>query len=400
MAAPILPGRPANLRPKARPAPVPVPSTSPTAVSRVATHVLEAPADPPWRIATSVMSTMAAVLVEVELASGVVGWGESLARLAPGAVAAVVDELLGPMLLGKDAWNVEGIWDEMWGTMRARGHSRGIFIEAIAGVDTALWDALGRELGQPIARLLHGQSRREIACYASSILLGDADDVMQTAEGLVRAGHRALKVKIGRGPDSDAALARGVRAAVGPDVALMLDANGYYSADEAVRLCHAVADVDLAWLEEPLVADNLDGYRWLRRACPWIAIAAGEAEYTPQAALPLLQERLVDVIQPDVARAGGVTGCRRLADLAAAFGVAYAPHTGASSGVCIAASLQLAGGLPGVRTYEHMFQRQPLQDVVVDAPAPANGLIAIPRGPGLGLEVDVDVVHRYERAPL
>jgi D-galactarolactone cycloisomerase len=178
----------------------------------------------------------------------------------------------------------------------------------------------------------------------------------------------------------------------------MLDANGYYRADAAISLCRRVEDLDIAWLEEPLPADDLDGYRLLRRACPTMTIAAGEAEFTAQSALPFLQERLVDVIQPDVARAGGVTGCRRPASVASAMGVDYAPHTGASSGVCIAASLQVAGGLPEIRTFEHMVLEQPLQAVVRGLPKPVQGRIDIPGGPGLGLDVDESLIRALQRS--
>jgi L-alanine-DL-glutamate epimerase-like enolase superfamily enzyme len=153
------------------------------------------------------MAKMAAVLVEVELQSGAIGWGESIARLAPGAAAAVVDELLAGVVIGGDAWEVEALWDQMFATMRARGHSRGIFVEGMAGVDIALWDALGRELGLLIAKLLHGPRRAAVDCYASSILLTDADTAAREAAQLVSTGHRAVKMKIGRDPVTNAAAA-------------------------------------------------------------------------------------------------------------------------------------------------------------------------------------------------
>jgi L-alanine-DL-glutamate epimerase-like enolase superfamily enzyme len=368
-------------------------SLTPLRIRSVDPIILSVSLGTPWRIATATMDRMVATLVRVELEDGTRGWGECLVRQAPGATRAIIDELLGPLVVGEDAWCVEALWDRMWATMRARGHSRGFMLEAIAGIDIAIWDALGRSLGEPIWRLLHGHGRPTVPCYASSILLKSLPEVADEARSLAAAGHTGVKVKIGRGIAEDAETAATVREALGAHVELMLDANGYYQADHAIRLAERVRHLDVAWLEEPLPPDDLTGYARLSRACPWLPLAAGEAEFAPTGLLPYLKEGILDVVQPDVARAGGITGCKRIASLVAAFNLPLAPHTGASSGICIAAALQLAGSISNLRTLEYMYVKQPLQDLfATPLPEPFQGEISIPRGPGLGLEVDEEKV--------
>lgn len=360
----------------------------------VETLVARVRLDTPWQIATGPLESMFATIVRVELANGVVGWGECLVRQAPSATKAIVDELLGPTVISMDAWDVEGIWERMYRTMRYRGHSRGFFLEAIAGVDTAIWDALGRSLGQPVWRLLHGEGRRSVPCYASSILLADDPGVTAAeAERLASDGWPAIKVKVGAGVEQDVRTISRVRSAVGPTVDIMLDANAVYRADEAITLSRRLSELDIRWLEEPVPADDLHGYRALAAAHTGVPIAGGEAEYVPSGFLPFLEDRIYSVVQPDVARAGGITATRRIALLADAFNVRYAPHTGASAALCISASLHLAASMPNFMIHEHMYVHQPLQDLVGALPQPRNGFIDVPSGPGLGVDVDEDALR-------
>jgi L-alanine-DL-glutamate epimerase-like enolase superfamily enzyme len=375
-------------------APLGSPGAAPLTIVAVEALVARVRLEVPWQIATGPLESMFATIVRVELANGVVGWGECLVRQAPSATKAVVDELLSSTVVSMDAWDVEGIWDRMYRTMRYRGHSRGFFLEAIAGVDTAIWDALGRSLGQPVWRLLHGEGRRSVPCYASSILLSDDPRVtVAEAERLAAAGWPAVKVKVGAGVDQDVRTIAMVRSAVGPAVDIMLDANGVYRADEAITLARKLSEFDIRWLEEPVPADDLHGYRALAGAHTGVPLAGGEAEYVPSGFLPFLQDRIYSVIQPDVARAGGITATRRIALLADAFNVRYAPHTGASAALCISASLHLAASMPNFMIHEHMYVHQPLQDLVGALPQPRNGVIDVPSGPGLGVEVDESVLR-------
>ncbi|MGZ5231094.1 MAG: mandelate racemase/muconate lactonizing enzyme family protein, partial [Burkholderiales bacterium] len=140
-------------------------------VARIEVLELEAPLEKPWRIATFDLKSLLATVVRIHSDEGLTGLGECIVRLGPGATRAVIEEVLAPVVVGRDVFDIEGIWDDMYRTMRARGHSRGYLLEAISGIDIALWDLLGKKLGLPVARLLAGHGRTDLPAYASSILL-------------------------------------------------------------------------------------------------------------------------------------------------------------------------------------------------------------------------------------
>ena len=179
-----------------------------------------------------------------------------------------------------------------------------------------------------------------------------------------------------------------MREAAGPDIRLMADSNWIFDIDDALEVGKALADLDYFWFEEPIVPEDIEGYRWLRGKLP-LRLAAGESEHTAIGVAPLLTSRAVGVIQPDVARSGGITETRKIAGLAAALHVPYAPHVGASGAICAAASLHLAAAMPNFLTFECMIFPNPLRDRLLKAPVGAvadlkDGALPLPSGPGLG----------------
>jgi L-alanine-DL-glutamate epimerase-like enolase superfamily enzyme len=357
---------------------------------------LEAPLATPWRIATATMTSMYATVVRVHTDEGLSGLGEAIVRLGPGATRAVVEEILAPVVLGRDPLDAEGIWDDMFATMRARGHSRGFLVEAMSGLDIALWDVAARKLGVPVYKLLGGHGRRRLPAYASSVLLDTPAEMARVAEKLAGDGFRAIKIKVGQNVRDDIARIEAVRAAVGPDIDLMLDANSGYDAPSAIVVAEAAEAQQVYWLEEPVPPDDLGGYRRIRAGTRTLRLAAGESEFTTAGFRPFLEGGILDVVQPDIARAGGFTGCRRIGALAHAYNVAYAPHTGASAAICIAASLHVAAAVPGLLTFEHMFLDNPLQQILTPPlPQPVGGVIEVPDRPGLGVDLDETVLSRF-----
>ena len=368
-------------------------------ITRIEVFELEAPLAKPWRIATYELKSLLATLVRVHSDEGLTGIGECIVRLGPGAARAVVEEVLAPVVVGRDAFDIEGIWDDMYRTMRARGHSRGYLLEAISGIDIALWDLLGKKLGLPVARLLAGHGRRELPAYASSILLDTPAVMAQEAARLAAEGYTALKMKVGGGHKSDIACMDAVRKAVGANVDIMLDANSGFDAPTAIAVGQHAEKLGVFWLEEPVVPDDLPGYRRIRSALNGVRLAAGEGEFTVAGFRTFLEAGLLDVVQPDIARAGGFTGCRRIAALADAYNVAVAPHTGASGPVCIAASLHFAAATPRFLVFEHMYIHNPLHEILAQPlPQPKSGMIAVPTAPGLGVELNEAAVKRFLRA--
>jgi galactonate dehydratase len=359
--------------------------------------------DEPQRTGVATYTKLGIALVEVRTDTGLVGYGECLARYSPRIWAAIVEDLLAPLVLGADPFDTERLWERMFRDLRSfSGHSRGMLVEAIAGVDIALWDIKGKAAGLPLYALLGGATRTRLRAYASSIMQQDLGAMEAEAARLVERGFRAIKIKVGVGTERDAATVRAIRRIVGDSIDLMLDANGAYRAPEAIDLAARVADLRIAWLEEPVVADDLDGYTRIRTATA-IPIAAGEAEYTRFGAKELLARGLVDVIQPDVARSGGFSETRKIIDLAGAHHVAYAPHVGFSGAVCVAATLHLAAAAVNFTTYECIHTTNPLRERLattsVGGPEQLiDGEIPLPGGPGLGIDLDPDAVRRYATA--
>ncbi|MEO8858134.1 MAG: mandelate racemase/muconate lactonizing enzyme family protein, partial [Burkholderiaceae bacterium] len=299
-------------------------------------------------------------------------------------------------LLGQNAFDIRRLWQQMCAALS--GRAGGMLIEALAGVDIALWDVVGKALGQPVHRLLGGMGRSRVDCYASSINWASLDQMEQQARECLALGFKAIKVKLGTPVQRAIESAARVRQVVGRDVRLGADANWAYSLDEAISVGRALGELGYWFFEEPLVPEDIAGYARLRAAVP-VMLAAGESDYTVAHAAQLLKDRLVGIVQPDVARAGGISETRDIAVLAQAFNVAYAPHVGWSGAVCAAASLQLAAAMPAFTSFECMFIGNPLRDELTSTPVGAasslvDGQLAVPQGPGLGVEINWDAVER------
>ena len=336
-----------------------------------------------------------ATLVKVHAEDGTVGVGECYGLPAPEVTATVVSAVLGPLLIGQDALATTAVWERLYQGQAAGGHNRGFYLEAMAGVDLALWDLRGKLAGQPVHRLLGGPVRERVDCYASPVALHETpEESAAHARGYLDAGFRAIKVKIGRGERVDRAHLHAVRAEVGDDVEILTDVNCAYDLDEATRVGAVLRDLDIAWFEEPLPVDNLADLAELRRRTG-LTIVNGETHFTRFDLRDSVRLGAIDVFMPNVARCGGLTEAVRIAALASAFHVDIAPH-GVGSGVSLAAALQLCAATPNLRTYEYNRLPNPLREaILLDPPAFAGGSLAVPRGPGLGVELDEAVIDRY-----
>jgi D-galactarolactone cycloisomerase len=367
----------------------------PLSIVRVEAHALRAVLNKPQRTSQGDYAALEIVVVEIETADGTIGFGECLARRGSKAYAAFIGQVFAPLLIGQDARDRRRLWMSMRSVLT--GRTGGMLIEAIAGVDIALWDIAGKHLKQPIHKLLGGIGRTEVAAYASSINWL-ADDIAEAEiRRAVAFGFKRIKVKLGRPLPDAIARVKLARRVAGDSIELVVDANWCYDVDEAVTVGRALADLGYLWFEEPIRPEDSAGYALLRDKLE-IKLAAGESDFTVDDAAPLISQRLVGVIQPDVARAGGISETWRIAELAAAFGVAYAPHVGWSGAICAAASLQLAASSPNFLTFECMVYDNPLrQDLVVERVGEAemlrNGSLPVPQGPGLGITVNRDVLN-------
>src|SRR5438309_2318141 len=342
------------------------------------------------------------VIVRVHTDAGITGIGE--ADASPEVVKALVDapvswarsQGLAGMLIGENPLHTERLWDKMYqGTLwMGRG---GVTIEAISAVDIALWDIKGKALGLPVHTLLGGARRDSISLYASMLFEKDLGLMRERAQRHVAEGYRAVKFGWGpMGPDlaTDVALVRTAREAIG-DAALPVDAGAPWTAREAIRRIDAFREYQPFWLEEALASDDLAGWARLTSAARGMRIATGEQETLAGAFRALLEVGHVDVIQPDLARAGGFTQCRRIADLAVANHALLVPHAW-KSGILVAASVHFAAALPTIPFIENIVKRSTLRRELVRMQFEVkSGVAQLPKTPGLGIELNEEIVTRF-----
>jgi D-galactarolactone cycloisomerase len=260
-----------------------------------------------------------------------------------------------------------------------------------------------------VQRLVGGPLRDRVEAYATGFYRKRHGDPLEylvaEAHERVAAGFRAIKLKLGFGLDDDARLCETVRKAVGPDIRIMVDANHAYDALGAIRLGRLIEPLDIAWFEEPVPPEDLAGYREVKAALD-IPIAGGEAEFTRWGFRSLIAERLVDILQPDIAAAGGLSETKKIADMASAFGVRVNPHVW-GTGVALAASLQLIACLPhnppGLYPIEPLLEfdqsEHPIRMAVIAEPiVQQDGWVEIPDRPGLGIEIDRAALAKFKAA--
>lgn len=344
--------------------------------------------------------TIDTCLVRIQSDDGVVGWGECKAPVAPVVAATLVRDLLSPLVIGTSLDEVTVTWERMYAGMRVRGHASGFWLEALAGVDIALWDAWARTLGQPLHALLGGAFRSAVPVYASGLparasSAGRAgqDELRNEAHRLHDNGWTAVKVAIGVDPRGDLASIETVREVFGPDAVVLADAAGAYDVRQAVFVGRGLTDLGVGFFEMPVPPEQVDAYRYL--AARLDVPLALDSLSTRHQALEFLRAEALHVLQPDVCRAGGITETMRIAALADAFGAIATPHVSIGSAVHFAASLQCAAAIPNHQIMEHWIGTNPLgRTVAPDLDEPADGVRRLSGGPGLGINVDEAAVRQ------
>ncbi len=371
-------------------------------IADIRTHLLEHRLDVAFESASMRFDRRLHVLVEVICDDGTVGWGECLGPARPNAA---VVEAYKPWLIGKDPLETEKIWAQCYNALRDQGQ-RGLTITALSGIDIALWDIKGKHFGVPVSTLLGGRFRQEVRAYATGSFKRDGvDRVADNAAEM--AGHRAAgfhagKIKIGFGVKEDLEVIRAVRDAIGPDMRLMIDANHGYDAIEAISLGKQAADYDIDWFEEPVTPEHLAAYRDVRANQP-IPVAGGETWHTRWGFAEPFQTRCVDIAQPDLCGVGGFTEAKRVVDMAALHGIRVVPHVWGTA-VQIAAALQfMAAMVPSpvrVNPIEPIMEfdrtHNPFRQAIVTTPLEhQRGVVTIPDGPGLGIEIDRAALREF-----
>ncbi|MSP11642.1 MAG: mandelate racemase/muconate lactonizing enzyme family protein [Chloroflexi bacterium] len=343
------------------------------------------------------------VIVRVHTDEGITGIGE--ADSSPMVVKAVVEAWpswprcrgLRDILIGEDPFNVEMLWEKMrFGTMWLGRN--GVAQQAIAAVDIALWDIVGKATGKPVHALLGAAFRDRIRVYASTLFTEDPGEMTEVGQRYVSRGFTAVKFgwgPMGRSLAGDVKLVETARRAVGENVDLLIDAGCPFKSREAIQRVHAFVPYHPFWFEEALEGDDVEGYRQLSRAAGDIRIATGEQESALPAFEKLITEGEVDIIQPDIARAGGPTECRRIAAMAQRHHRLCIFHAW-KSGILVAATLHMAAIVPDIPFVEYTVSESPLRRELVHSTFELkDGIATIPQGPGLGVELNEEILNRY-----
>ena len=332
------------------------------------------------------------LLVRIETSDGIVGWGEAQAPVAPEIPCAIIDVLVGPLAVGEDALAPERLWNRLYSAMRNRGHTGGFLLDAIAAIDIAVWDICGKIAAQPVARLLGGPCHDPVPCYVSGLHGGSVDARVAEAVRLFGMGARAFKLFMSDTEAGCLDTVRAVRAALGADVRLAVDALWRLDEARAVRFAQELAPSDVLWLEAPLVPEDVRGHARLARRSP-IPIALGECYRTRFEILPFFERGAVGVLQPDLGRSG-ITEARKLAVLADTYHVPVAPHVSIGLGPQIAAAVHAAAAIPNLLLLEcnpSVFEQS--ARVTRGALEWTVAGVRVPPQPGLGVEIDEEAVR-------
>lgn len=345
--------------------------------------------------------TLDVLVVRIETDAGITGIGEVTSQSyvckacfdAPRSAAR--RHGLTSILLGENPLEPEKLWEKMYYETNRYGR-RGAAIHAISGADIALWDIKGKYEGKPVYELLGGAQRTTVRAYAS-VLFGDTpEQTARLAHEFVDLGLSAAKFgwgPFGQDPATDVAHVQAAREALGNKRELMVDAGHAWKVETAIERARLLVPWNLTWLEEPLSQDDRQGYQQLCQVSP-IPIAAGEGDVTHFDFADLI-ERGVHVIQPDVAFCGGLTVCRRVSDLCQKFGRRPVPHC-FSTGINLAASLHWMASVPNGDLVEYCLRPSPLmRKLVKNLPPLVDGRVPVPAGPGLGIELDEQIISQY-----
>lgn len=353
-----------------------------------------------WRMRHGWEHAVSTVLVRLTTDDGLVGYGEAKGVLVPRVVAEIIEHLLADVVRGADPFDVDVLWHRMYARMRGRGHYQGFMQEAIAGVDIALWDLMGKASGRPICAFLGGKYRREMRVYASALPgLGarwtreEEAGLGAAARAFVDRGFTAMKIGIGYGIHADVRSIEVVREAVGPEMLILADALGSYDLSAAIHLGERLAELRVGWFETPLPPEDLDGYVELGRRLP--LPVANDFVFTSRGLQDLLRRGARIVVQPEVIKVG-ITECRRIALLADLFDLPYAPHVSIGSAIQFAATAHLAASCPNFMISEYWAGENPLGNAILREPLVLrDSHVRVPEGPGLGIELDEQAWARY-----
>lgn len=324
------------------------------------------------------------VIIKITGQSGKIGWGETYGIAAPEAVKAIIDNLLAPIMLRRDPSDPAPLHEDLYDLMRVRGFFGGFYVDALAGVDIAVWDLYGQLTGLSLAQLLGGRRHTTLPAYVSGLPKATLAERCDLATQWVAKGFKAIKFAAAMSDDGIVTEMASLREAVGPDIDLMVDLHWKFEASEAIRLIRRLEPYNLYFAEAPVQPEDLEGQARVAQGIG-VPLALGEEWRTTYEYRPRFEARAMGIIQPEIGHTG-VTEFARICTMAQAFHTKIIPHASISLGLFTAASLQATAVAQRVpyHEYQHSIFDRNLMFTLGDM-ACADGHYTIPTGPGLGV---------------
>lgn len=330
-------------------------------------------------------------IVEVHTDTGIVGLGN--VALAPAVAKLIIDRYLTPLVIGQDPFDYEYLWQRMYRATLAWGR-KGIGMAAISAIDIAIWDIMGKATNKPVFKLLGGRTKEKIPCYASKLYRSDLKAMQDEAQSYIDQGFSAVKMRFGYGPKDGPSGMReniksvaAVREVIGEDVDLMLECYMGWNLEYAKRMLPRLVQFNPRWLEEPVIADDIDGYAELNQLTS-IPISGGEHEFTIYGFKQLLDKKAVSIIQYDTNRVGGITAAKKINALAEAYSVPVIPHAGQMHNYHLTMSTLASPMSEYFPVHEVEIGNELFYYLFKGDPAPVNGFVDLDDNiPGLGLSI-------------
>ena len=336
-------------------------------------------------------------VVKIETDTGIIGWGEAQSPVSPNTSATIIKDIVTPLTIGKNIFDVEAIWHKNYAAKRERGHYTGFYIDAICGVDIAIWDAIGKALNMPTAQAMGGIHRNKVSLY-NGIGGTIPEEVADQAEWSVSKGYKYLKMHLKEDIDNTIEIVTKVRERVGESIGLMLDVHMGFDTFNAIKLGKELEKINLLWLESPSDPIDIPGLCEISRSLD-LPIANGEWTRTKYEMREIFEKRAYDISMPDIARTG-LTGGKQIATIAELYNIPISPHVGGGGIVSIAATLQYSLGIPNFLIMEHSEQGNAVKSMFLSEPFDAkNGQYSLPNKPGLGIDVDENKLEKFKIKP-
>ncbi|MFL2653864.1 MAG: mandelate racemase/muconate lactonizing enzyme family protein [Dehalococcoidia bacterium] len=336
-------------------------------------------------------------VVKIETDTGIIGWGEAQSPVSPNTSATIIKDIVTPLTIGKNIFDVEAIWHKNYSAKRERGHYTGFYIDAICGVDIAIWDAIGKALNMSTAQAMGGIHRNNVPLY-NGIGGTIPEEVADQAEWSVGKGYKYLKMHLKEDLDKTIEIVTKVRERVGESIGLMLDVHMGFDTFNAIKLGKELEKINLLWLESPSDPIDIPGLCEISRSLD-LPIANGEWTRTKYEMREIFEKKAYDISMPDIARTG-LTGGKQIATIAELYNIPVSPHVGGGGIVSIAATLQYSMTIPNFLIMEHSEQGHAVKSMILSENFDAKqGTYNSPIKPGLGIEIDENKLEKYKIKP-